>query len=90
MEVFIRAADGQDRDILGALKPRSSLAWGDHMVLMGWTPPLNGDKRLHPGTSMTSRGGHPIQNPSWREQAATAHPTMSARPSKWRAVKRSR
>lgn len=28
MEVFIRAADDQDRDILGALKLRSSLAWG--------------------------------------------------------------
>lgn len=30
MAVFIREAHAKDRDILGALKLRSSLAWGDH------------------------------------------------------------
>lgn len=31
MVIFIRAAREEDRDTLGALKLRSSLAWGDHI-----------------------------------------------------------
>ncbi len=31
MAVFIREAHAEDRDTLGALKLRSSLAWGDHI-----------------------------------------------------------
>lgn len=31
MAIFIRAAREEDRDNLGALKLRSSLAWGDHI-----------------------------------------------------------
>jgi hypothetical protein len=30
-------------------------------VLMGWTPPLNGDQPLHSGTSRPSGGVHPIR-----------------------------